>query len=156
MKMIRFLLALAALFTPGLAMAADSVALSSTVFVEKMVEDSDGRTRITLQQPKVVTPGDRLVFILNYQNQGPKPATNFVVTNPLPSAVVYQGTADATAELSIDGGKSWGPLSALKVPDGPDRWRSARPEDVTHVRWTMKQAIPAGGQGKLSFRGIVR
>lgn len=154
--MIKFIFALLMLGAPGLALAADSVALSSAVFVEKQVDDGNGRTRITLEQPKVVTPGDRLVFILNYQNQGPKPATNFVVTNPLPAAVVYQGTPDTSAELSIDGGKTWGPLSALKMPDGPDRWRSARPEDVTHVRWTMKQPIPAGAQGKLSFRGVVR
>lgn len=154
--MIRLLIALAALAMPGLAFAADSVALSSLVFVEKTSADADGRTKITLHEPKVVTPGDRLVFILNYQNRGATAASNFVVTNPLPTAVVYQGTADPSVELSIDGGRSWGPLAALKVADGAGRWRSARPEDVTHVRWTMKQPIPAGAQGKLSFRGIVR
>jgi uncharacterized repeat protein (TIGR01451 family) len=154
--MFRLLLAIAALLAPGAAFAADSVALSSTVFVEKTVADADGKAKITLHEPKVVTPGDRLIFILNYQNRGSSAANNFVVTNPLPNAVAYQGTADASAEVSIDGGKAWGALTALKVADGPGRWRSARPEDVTHVRWTMKQSIPAGAQGKLSFRGIVR
>jgi uncharacterized repeat protein (TIGR01451 family) len=154
--MLKFLLAVAALFAPGVAFAADSVALSSTVFVEKTIADVDGKAKVTLHEPKVVTPGDRLIFILNYQNRGSAAANNFVVTNPLPSAVAYQGTADASAEVSIDGGKIWGALAALKIADGPSKWRSARPEDVTHVRWTMKQAIPAGAQGKLSFRGIVR
>jgi uncharacterized repeat protein (TIGR01451 family) len=154
--MYKLLLAIAALFAPGAAFAADSVALSSMVFVEKTIADADGKAKITLQEPKVVTPGDRLIFILNYQNRGSAAANNFVVTNPLPTAVAYQGTADTSAEVSIDGGKNWGALAALKVADGPGRWRSARPEDVTHVRWTMKQAIPAGAQGKLSFRGIVR
>jgi uncharacterized repeat protein (TIGR01451 family) len=154
--MVRLLLALTALFIPAAAYAADSVALSSTVFVEKTIADGDGKTKVTLHEPKIVTPGDRLIFILNYQNRGSTAANNFVVTNPLPNAVAYQGTADTSAEVSIDGGKFWGTLSALKVADGPGRWRSARPEDVTHVRWTMKQAIPAGAQGKLSFRGVVR
>ena len=154
--MFKFLLALLVLFAPGIAFAADSVALSSMVFVEKTIADADGKAKITLHEPKVVTPGDRLIFILNYQNRGSSAANNFIVTNPLPSAVVYQGTADASAEVSIDGGKIWGALTALKVPDGAGRWRGARPEDVTHVRWTMKQAIPAGAQGKFSFRGIVR
>ena len=157
MTMFRVLLiAIAALCAPGVAFAAESVALSSAVFVERTTADADGRSKITLHEPKVVTPGDRLVFILNYQNRGVTPANNFVVTNPLPTAVAYQGTADDMAEVSINGGKAWGQLSALKVADGPGRWRSARPEDVTHVRWTMKQSIPAGAQGKLSFRGIVR
>lgn len=154
--MFKLLLAIIALLAPGAAFAADSVALSSMVFVEKTIADADGKAKITLHEPKVVTPGDRLIFILNYQNRGSAAANNFVVTNPLPNAVAYQGTADASAEVSIDGGKVWGALTALKVADGPGRWRSARPEDVTHVRWTMKQAIPAGAQGKLSFRGVVR
>ena len=154
--MFRFLLALLVLFAPRIAFAADSVALSSMVFVEKTIADADGKAKITLHEPKVVTPGDKLIFILNYQNRGSSAANNFIVTNPLPSAVAYQGTADTSAEVSIDGGKIWGALTTLKVADGPSRWRSARPEDVTHVRWTMKQAIPAGAQGKLSFRGIVR
>ncbi len=154
--MFKLMLTIAALLLPGVALAADSVALSSTVFVEKTIADSGGKAKVTLYEPKVVTPGDRLVFILNYQNRGLAAANNFVVTNPLPSAVAYQGTADASAEVSIDGGKIWGILALLKVADGPSKWRSARPEDVTHVRWTMKQAIPAGAQGKLSFRGIVR
>jgi uncharacterized repeat protein (TIGR01451 family) len=154
--MLKLLIAFAALLMPSALFAADSVALSSMVFVEKTIADADGKAKITLHEPKVVTPGDRLIFILNYQNRGSTAANNFVVTNPLPNAVAYQGTADASAEVSTDGGKVWGTLSALKVADGPNKWRSARPEDVTHVRWTMKQAIPAGAQGKLSFRGIVR
>jgi uncharacterized repeat protein (TIGR01451 family) len=154
--MMKFLLALTALLVPITAHAADTVALSSTVFVEKTITDGDGKTKVTLHEPKIVTPGDRLIFILNYQNRGSTAANNFIVTNPLPSAVAYQGTADASAEVSIDGGRLWGALSTLKVADGQGRWRSARPEDVTHVRWTMKQPIPAGAQGKLSFRGVVR
>lgn len=154
--MVRILLAIAALLAPDMAFAAGSVALSSLVLVEKTTADADGKTKVTLQEPKVVTPGDRLIFILSYQNRGSAAASDFIVTNPLPSAVVYQGTADASAQVSIDGGKAWGTLASLKVADGPNRWRSARPEDVTHVRWTMKQPIPVGGQGKLSFRGVVR
>ncbi len=154
--MYKLLLAVAALLVPGAAFAADTVALSSMVFVEKTIADAEGKAKVTLHEPKVVTPGDRLIFILNYQNRGSAAANNFVVTNPLPTAVAYQGTADASAEVSIDGGKNWGALAVLKVADGAGRWRSARPEDVTHVRWTMKQAIPVGAQGKLSFRGVVR
>ena len=154
--MIRLLIAIAALVIPGAAFAADSVALSSLVFVEKTTADANGKPMVTLQEPKIVTPGDRLIFILNYQNRGATPANNFVVTNPLPNAVAYQGTPDPSAEVSVDGGKNWGRLAALKIADGAGQWRSARPEDVTHVRWTMKQAIPAGAQGKFSFRGIVR
>lgn len=152
---MRALFFLIALLAPDMALAANNVTLSSAVFLEKVVADGNGRDRIVLEEPKVVTPGDRLVFILNFRNVGNAPASDFIVTNPLPSAVAYQGGADG-AQVSIDGGRTWGTLALLKVREADGRWRNARPEDVTHVRWALKQAIPVGSQGKLSFRGIVR
>ena len=152
---MRALLFVIALLTPDIALAANNVALSSAVFLEKTVADNSGHSRIVLEEPKAVTPGDQLVFILNYRNAGSAPAKDFIVTNPLPSAVAYQGRGDG-AQVSIDGGRSWGTLPALKVREADGRWRNARPEDVTHVRWALKQTVAAGAQGKLSFRGIVR
>jgi uncharacterized repeat protein (TIGR01451 family) len=152
---MRLLLILLAIAAPSRAFATNNVMLSSMVLLERTVSDGAGRSRVVLEEPKTVTPGDRLVFILAYRNAGVAPASDFIVTNPLPAAVAFQGNADG-AQVSIDGGKSWGALPSLRV-HGPDgRWRDARPEDVTHLRWALKQAIPAGAKGKLSFRGIVR
>ena len=152
---MRFLLLLIAILAPIQAFAANNVTLSSMVLLERTVSDSAGRNRIVLEEPKTVTPGDRLVFILAYRNAGHVPASDFIVTNPLPAAVAFQGGAEG-AQVSIDGGKSWGALPTLRIHESDGHWRSARPEDVTHLRWALKQAIPAGAQGKLSFRGIVR
>ena len=152
---MRALLFVIAMLAPSLALAANNVTLSGTVFLEKTVTDSIGHTRVLLEEPKAVTPGDRLVFILNYRNAGNAPASDFIVTNPLPAAVAYLGSGDS-AQVSIDGGKNWGALAALKVRESDGRWRNAMPEDVTHVRWALKRTIAAGAQGKLSFRGVVR
>ena len=152
---MRILLIILAVLAPGMAFAANNVTLSSAVFVEKAVPDGTGRNHIVLEEPKSVMPGDKLVFILNYRNAGRMPASDFVVTNPLPAAVAFQGGAES-AHVSIDGGRSWGTLPALRVLEPDGHWRSARAEDVTHLRWVLKQAIPAGAFGKLSFRGIVR
>lgn len=152
---MRIFFILLGILAPNLAFAAENVTLSSMVFIEKAVADRTGRNHIILEEPRTVTPGDRLVFILNYRNAGQLPASDFIVTNPLPAAVAFQGGAES-AQVSIDGGRSWGTLPALKVHEADGRWRSARPDDVTHLRWILKQAIPAGAQGKLSFRGIVR
>ncbi len=147
---------IATLLFPGTAFASQSVSLSSEVFLEKAISDGNGKVKIVLYEPKIVTPGDKLIFFLNYHNAGAAPASNFVVTNPLPEAVAFQGSNDSAAELSVDNGRNWGFLTSLKVREVSGAWRSARMEDVTHVRWTMRSPIPAGGQGKLSFRGIVR
>jgi uncharacterized repeat protein (TIGR01451 family) len=153
---MKLLLALLALLAPVTAQAANDVALTSSVFVEKAVSQADGKTRLVLEEPRVVVPGDKLVFVLAYKNLGTKPAADFVVTNPMPGAVVYQGTGDIGAIVSIDGGKNWGTLASMKVRKADGTVRAAYPEDVTHVRWAMKTPIPVGAAGKLSFRGVVR
>lgn len=154
--MIKQLALIVALISPGAAMAHSQVAIDSDVFVEKMVTDPMGRTKLVLEQPKAVVPGDKLVFVLNYQNKSQGPAANFIVTNPLPAAVVFQGAADNVALVSVDGGRNWGALSTLKVRDRAGLLRPANPTDVTHIRWAFAKPIPAGSAGKLMFRGIVR
>lgn len=152
---MKILLALLA-FAASAAEAAADVTLASDVFVERISTDAQGKTKVTLEPPAIVTPGDRLVFQLSYRNGGGQPATGFEVTNPVPASVVFTGVEDVSAKVSVDGGKSWGALAALKValPDGSKRPAAAA--DVTHVRWSFAQAIPAGQAGKLSFRGVVK
>lgn len=153
--MIRLILALFALSAPAVALAANDVALTSAMFVEKSVPQTGGPTKVTLEQPKSVPPGAKLVFVLSYRNQGKTPATNFTVTNPIPNGVAFDSTADAGASYSVDGGKTWGPLTTLRVQAGATS-RAALPDDVTHIRWILKNPIPVGGTGKLSFRGFVK
>ena len=149
-------IALIALLAPAAAMAADSVSLSSEVLVERVKPDAQGKPVTVQEKPDVVTPGDRLVFVLSYRNAGAEPATGFTVTNPIPQAVSFAGGEDSTAVVSVDGGKSWGRLAALKVaqPDGTSR--AAEAGDVTHIRWSFSQPIAASASGRLSFRGVVK
>lgn len=148
-------LLLAALM-PGPALATNQVALDNHVFVERVSTDAEGKQRILLEEPKVVVPGDRLVFVLNYRNAGAQPADKFVVTNPMPSAVRFADAGDTRPFVSVDGGKQWGLLADLTIAMADGTRRPAQPADVTHIRWAFGQPIPAGGSGKLMFRGIVK
>lgn len=149
-----FLLAFMAIIaTPAVA---TPVALSNSVFVERISTDAQGTRKVILEEPKVVTPGDRLVFVLSYRNASNKPAEKFVVTNPMPAAVQFAEQGEGNAMVSVDGGKNWGTLAALRVADGDGGMRPARAEDVTHIRWAFASPIPAGATGKLMFRGIVK
>ena len=154
--MRNFILGLLALLAAAPALAADNVSLKSEVFVERQVRDAGGAIRTVLQPPKMVTPGDRLVFKLDYRNAGAAPATSFVVTNPIPKAVAYADGASAGEVVSVDGGKSWGALPTLRVAGAGGKVRAATAADVTHVRWTLAKPIPVGGTGTLKFNGVVR
>jgi uncharacterized repeat protein (TIGR01451 family) len=153
---MKLFLAILALLAPAAASAAVGVTLESQVFVERTTADAAGKPKTVLEPPKVVTPGDKLLFVISYRNGGAEPATGFVLTNPMPQAVAYAGSDASGADVSVDGGKNWGALAALRIanPDGTSR--PAAQADVTHIRWRFSQAIPAGQGGKLSFRGTVR
>jgi uncharacterized repeat protein (TIGR01451 family) len=153
---MKFILFLLAMIAPAAAMAAQDVSLASEVFVEKIVKDAKGEPKTVREAPGVVTPGEKLVFVLSYKNQGAQPATGFAVTNPIPAAVAFAGAESGGSDVSIDGGKSWGQLAALTVkqPDGTSR--AAAPADVTHIRWNFAKPIAAGSGGQLSFRAVVK
>jgi len=155
-NMLKYISTLAALAVPGIALAANNVALSSDVFVERKVAKPDGKTAVVLEQPVTVIPGDNLVFVVKYKNIGSAPATDFSVTNPLPKAVAFNGTSDGTEIVSVDGGKNWGPLAALKYTRANGEVRPALMSDVTHVKWKFNRALSAGSEGKLVFRGTVK
>ena len=147
---------LLAVLAPTQALAANQVVLDNSVFVERATTDATGKRRVLLEEPKVVVPGDRLVFVLNYRNAGAQPADAFVITNPMPSAVRFADAGDTRPFVSVDGGKSWGTLDTLTVPLADGTRRPAQPADVTHIRWAFQNPIPAGGAGKLMFRGVVK
>jgi uncharacterized repeat protein (TIGR01451 family) len=130
------------------------VELHGDVKLEKTVIEN-GATKQLLVEPAVVVPGDRLLFSTTYRNTGAEPVKNFVVTNPLPAGVALSDLGAEPAQVSVDGGKAWGALAALKVADGKGGQRAAVTGDVTHVRWTLALVQPRAA-GALSFQAIVR
>lgn len=153
---MKMLIALLALSMPAAALAANDVAVASKVLVERVKPAPDGTSRIVREEPGVVTPGDKLVFLLSYRNGGSAPASGFRVTNPIPAQIAFAGGESEGATVSVDGGKSWGALASLRIanPDGSSR--PAQAADVTHIRWSFSQPIAAGNAGELSFRGVVK
>ncbi|WP_201299059.1 hypothetical protein [Novosphingobium sp. 9U] len=134
---------MAVLATAGTALAHSDVAMQSVVFVERINPDQSRR----LEPADRLNRGDRVITVVNWQRQTGN--GSFVITNPLPAALAYQGSAWDDQDVSVDGGRSWGRLSKLHVGG-----RSAVPEDVTHVRWRIPARNRARGQ--IAYSGIVR
>ena len=153
---MKYLLFALALGSPAAAVAQDTVALKSSVFVARAVTDAQGKKKNQLVAPDRVLPGEALVIMLEYRNAGAKPAANFVINNPIPGAVSYTGVEQPWAVVSVDGGKTYGPLATLKIakPDGV--MRPANPSDVTHLRWKFTQPIPGGASGRVMYYGTVK
>jgi len=134
---------------------ANTVDIHASVLAEKRGAAADGTTRVSLVPAARVTPGDKVVYRLNYRNNGKQPVTGLVIANPVPTAMRYAGPAEGSAapELSVDG-KTFGPLAALKVRDGATS-RPAVAADVRVVRWRLARPVAGGAGGQVAFRAVL-
>jgi hypothetical protein len=134
-----------ALAAPAVAVAAPLVSLDSAVYVERL---KPGAVRL-LEPARQLKRGDRLVYVVSWQRKSGD--GGFTVTNPLPRAVSYQRSAGGDEQVSVDGGKRWGKLEALRIGE-----RIATPKDVTHLRWRVAPDEAAKGTGRITYSAIVR
>lgn len=156
---MKFLAAGLALALPAAALAqASAVSLNAKAYVARTVTDAQGKKTNKLFDPdKVpVLPGEPIVMLLDYKNNGAKPATGFVINNPIPPQLTFTGVEQAWARVSVDGEKTFGQLATLKVKAADGTLRPAQPADVTHVRWTFAQPIAPGTGGRVSFYAVIK
>lgn len=135
-----------AITLPAAASAQPAVATDSAVFVER----SEAGNLRRLEPASRLSRGDRVVTVVNWYRMGGN-GGGFTITNPLPRAIAYQGSARDDQEVSVDGGRTWGRLGELRIGT-----RTATPEDVTHMRWRVPATSAARGQGRIAYSGIVR
>lgn len=137
------------------AMAAPAMRLDTQMFVERVTTDINGRARRTLASAQRVAPGDQVIVIVDWRNDGRAPARDVAVTRAVPrGARVAPG--DPAMLLSVDGGAHWGRLDELWLPTPLGGVRRAVAGDVTHVRWRLPDAVPPGQRGRLSYRATVQ
>lgn len=95
-----------------------------------------------------VHAGDVLRYRLTFTNAAPRPIRNVALANPVPAGLQFvagsakASRADARAEYSLDGGKTWSahPTEPVVV-DGRQVERPVAPERFTAVRWVVDGAV---------------
>jgi len=147
---------------PAAAVAAPEpggIALSIEQFQEVVVKDKNGKESKKLEPLTTAAPGREVVFVMNYHNRGAKPADGVVLTNPVPKELLYvdgsQQGEGTQFSLSVDGGKTFGALEALKVAGADGSPRPATAADVTTLRWKVA-SVKAGAKGKVSYRAVLK
>jgi uncharacterized repeat protein (TIGR01451 family) len=158
--MNRLLVAACLLFAVAPAAAAqDALELRNAVFQDVEVKAADGTMHKERVPAAKVVPGSEVIYVITYQNVGKQPATDVVITNPIPSELAYrpepQPGPTAAPEVSVDAGKSWGALAKLVVTGDDGKPRPAQGSDVTHVRWKLGTPVKAGEQGSVSYRAVL-
>lgn len=158
---MRTILTAIALITASLgatAYAAESggIALNARAEREVVSTDADGNEVVELQTVERAIPGDVIVYTIEYVNNGTDPADNVVITDPIPAQVtLVSGSAFGAGTdivASVDGGLSWGAIGSLQVTGDDGQPRPAQPADLTHLRWILRNPVPAGGRGFVRFK----
>jgi len=155
-------LTLALIAATSLMASASASALTAQQSVEKevVVQMPDGTEQVTREAAELVTPGERIVYSLNFTNDDAAPASDIVLTMPVPSAIKYmEGSAtEAGAKVvySADGGQTFASRTGLRKLGLDGNTRTANAEDITHIRWTVAGPVAVGERGVLSFKGILK
>ena len=155
-------LTLALIAATSLLASASASALTAKQIVEKeiVVQMPDGTESVTRGPAEMVVPGERIVYTLNFTNDDAAPASDLVLTMPVPTEIKYMGGSatenGARTVYSADGGQSFAERSQLRTLGADGNVRTAVDEDITHIRWTVAGPVGVGETGNLSFKGILK
>lgn len=130
---MRWTIGAAALLAAG-PLAAKDVAIDSAVYLETA---GTGGAREVARVTRLLR-GDRVVAILSWEAPV---GTSYTAVSQVPAGLTIESASQPGLDVSTDGGRSWQRL------DDPD----AVPQGTTHLRWRI-----AGGEGRLSYRAVVR
>ena len=153
-------LALALAVSAGVAAA--SANLTGTLEAYRVVVSDDGVEKFLPADN--ARPKDVIEYRLTYSNAGDEPIQQILITDPVPIGTQLLNPAapqpkTARVELSIDGGKNfqqW-PIMVKKTNDkGEEKLVEATPDMVTHIRWTLTEAIRPKGGITLTYRTVIK
>jgi uncharacterized repeat protein (TIGR01451 family) len=144
----------------GVAMAANAP-LTGNIEAFKVVSLDDGKEQ--LLPADEANPNDVIEYRLTYANGSPQAIHHVSVTDPVPVGTNYMGlTASAprgvAVEFSVDYGKTfqaW-PVRVKSIDeDGKEVWQEATPDMVTHIRWTLSDALDPETEITFAYRAII-
>ena len=133
-----------------------SIVVKTIAEVETKVDDTDQVKREPAQK---VSPGGAVIYTISASNTGTKPATDVVVTDPIPEHMDYvDGSASsegARVTFSVDGGKTFAAKEKLQVRGQDGGTRAASATDFTHIRWQFEKPLAPGESRVVQFRARV-
>ena len=140
--------------TPALSQQG-KIELKSVVEKEVRVVNDAGEEVVQLVTADKVVPGDVVIYTVTYTNVADEAVENVVITNPINTALSYVPDSafapGADVSFSADGGKSFAALTDLTVErDGAPV--AAGVDDLTHIRWILREPLDPGAQGFARFR----
>ncbi|WP_331611009.1 hypothetical protein [Povalibacter sp.] len=166
-------LGLFALCTTFRATAADEVEVTLVAEVREEVPAPGGRRIVRLVPARTLEQGQEIFYTVRIRNPASVAAKNVEVVQLVPENTHYvSGSATGPGvevSVSADGGRTFGKEGQLTVVDQSAialmeattidpaaLTRPARPQDYTHIRWRLRNALAPGAVALARFRAVFR
>jgi uncharacterized repeat protein (TIGR01451 family) len=121
---------------------------------------SEARRPQRLIPAAVVSQGEVVFYTVQIRNPTSAPVRDVVVVQRIPANTTYvaDSAAGPSAEItfSVDGGQTFWPEKELVVAKAPAEARKATPQDYTHVRWQLRNALAPGAVALARFQAVFR
>ncbi|MEO1322321.1 MAG: hypothetical protein AAFV59_04865 [Pseudomonadota bacterium] len=125
-----------------------------TADLVKTIIDADGAEIVTFEPATDVEPGEQVRYSLQYVNEGAEPAQAVSLVMPVPAEMILvEGSVKGGASsvtYSTDAGETFASRDEITVADGEIE-RTARAEDITHIKWAFATPIAPAESGSISF-----
>lgn len=147
----------------GVAAVADEPSPVQTTLVaevREIGETSDGRRTQRLVPAVVINQGQVVYYTVQIRNPTSVPVRDVVVIQRIPANTTYvrDSAAGPSADItySVDGGQSFWPEAELVVAKAATDARKAEPQDYTHIRWQLRNALAPGAVALARFQAVFR
>lgn len=114
------------------------------------------------KSPVSYAPGDTIEYVILAKNAGTAVMVRPEVVDPVPEGVRYVIDSargeNCRIVFSVNKGMAyavWPVMVSATNANGVRIERPARNEEVTHIKWILRDNLPPGGQKPLSFRAVV-
>ncbi len=158
--MLRIISTSAVIAAMAFGVSATALTAEQKVYKEVRTQNPAGEVVLTREEAKLVTPGEKVIYALQYLNDKSEPAGDIVLTMPIPSDVAYiEGSAEtqiASLLYSADNGSTFSERETVMTIDVDGSLRPAKAEELTHIRWTVTKEIAPSERGELSFKGLLK
>ena len=147
---------------PLYALAQDSVPVTTTLVAEVLApaSASDGKQLRELVPAGVITQGDVVYYTVKIRNVASEPARDVTVVQRIPANTTYVASSatgpSADVTFSVDGGNTFKRARELTVSTASGATRPAAPEDYTHIRWQLRNALAPGAMALARFQAVFR
>jgi uncharacterized repeat protein (TIGR01451 family) len=136
--------------------------LTGIIEAFRVVVNEDGIEK--LLPAEKARPNDIIEYKLTYKNNSNTPLQNLVITDPVPAEAVYIAESahlpqEGRVQFSVDEGQSyhaWPVKVLIETADGEQVWKDAAPEQVTHIRWTLDEAVDPDQGIVVGYRASVK